>query len=145
MYPHIIRVRCLRCLTPSSSCHAGRRRSSWRSIKQPTQITSGPLTHKIRIIRGRTDADGFCRATIEVTHVVYQILQSVSGILEGRLDFAAAEDLVEDDKVVCGPRGPLDHGMGLQETVPVPGFGNAAVDDSTVLRIRRAVGIFFAS
>ncbi len=33
--------------------------------------------------------------------------------------------------------------MGLQKKIPVPSFGDAAIDDGAILRIRGAVGVLF--
>ena len=41
-------------------------------------------------------------------------------------------------------RGSLDRGMGLEEEIPVPGLGDAAVDDGAVFGVIPAIGVFFA-
>ena len=143
MYPHVIGIRARSRPGRSSFHHTPRWRGSWRGVKQPAQVTPGPLTHQIGIISGGANTDGLGGAAEEVAHVVRQVLEGVGGVLEGGLDLAASEDLVEDGVVMGRTSGALDGGVGLQEEVPVPGFGDATVDDGAILRVRGAVGVFF--
>ena len=72
-----------------------------------------------------------------------QVLEGVGGILKGRLQPPVSEYLVEDGEVVGWTCGALERGVGLEVEVPIANFRDAAVDDGAVLRIGRAVGIFF--
>ena len=137
MNPHIIRIR-----PDGPFDHTTRGSSTWRGIKKVAQVAPSSLTHQIGIVSRRANADGFGGTAEEVAHVVREVLEGVGGILEGGLDLGATEDLVEDGVVVGGTGGALDGGVGLEEEVPVAGFGDAAVDDGAVLRVRGPVGVF---
>jgi hypothetical protein len=143
MYPHIIRIRSRSRPATCSFHHTARWRGSWRGVKQPAQVAPGSLTHEICIVSRGTNTDGLGCTAEEVTHVVCQVLEGVGGVVEGRLYLTTSEYFVEDRVIMGRTSGALDRGVGLQEEVPVPSFGDATVDNGAVLRVRRAVGVFF--
>lgn len=44
---------------------------------------------------------------------------------------------------MCRTCGPLNCGMCLQKEIPIASFGDSAVNNSAVLQVGRAIGVFF--
>jgi hypothetical protein len=143
VYPHIARISCLPGPVVSLR-YASRWCSPWCGIEEPAKVASGPFTHQVRVISGRADADGLGGTAIQIAQVVREVFQGVGGVLKGRLHPAALEYLVQDDVVVGRPGRALDRCVSLQEKVPVARFGDGAVDDGAVGRVRGAVGVCLA-
>ena len=120
-----------------------------RIIKQLILVDPGPSADQVGIVRRWADADGLGGTSIEVAHVVRDLLQHVGRILA----VISPKDLVEKDRVVRRARSAcsrimlvshrsgwgtrelltLKRSVGLQEEIPVPHIGYAAVDNCTLL------------
>lgn len=84
-----------------------------RAIKQPAKIAPSPLAHQIRIISRRADAHSLGGTTKEVTQIVRQVLESIGGVMEGRMDLPVSEYLVQDGVIMGWTCSALKRRVGL--------------------------------
>ena len=104
-------------------CCTGARRVSRNRMRiiDLTQIASSSLTCKIGIVSRRANRHRFRRSSEEIAEVVCQVLKSVGRVLEWRLDWATAEDLVKDDVVAALSLNPHDEKAAQMLTSLSPG------------------------
>lgn len=55
---------------------------AFRRIKDPTVPAPDPLTCNVYVVNGRRDADGRCRSTEKIAHVVSYAVEVIGGVLE---------------------------------------------------------------
>ena len=92
-------------------------------------VAATPLTCQIGIEYWRRDTNWPSRSAEEIAHVIGQFVQVV-GYVGAWGDELWCEDLVQEDEIVGWAGGAEECVMGLQEEVPVAGFGDAFVDDA---------------
>ena len=90
---------------------------AFRRIKDPTVPAPAPLTCNVCVVNGRRDADGHCRSTEKIAHVVSYAVKVIGGVLEGLRKLLLPvvlpvvlpvlfEDFVPKDDVMCRARSP---------------------------------------